>query len=152
MHGEPLVGTDLLLLASSIGLALSSVTVLESRSGTKKIDGETTVLADVFHMPQPEPMHGTNIILKFLNSVPPQSTDHNTRIASLIDSWKSGHYLRTTKERHLEKLAVLQPQSERYRENIHLLSDRIRMLFDTQNAVQQLDIELLDLLRVAEVN
>jgi hypothetical protein len=48
--------------------------------------------------------------------------------------------------------AEVQSKEGRLRENIRLLSDRTRMLFDTQWTVQQLDGELLELLRASEDN
>ena len=150
LSGEPKTGTELLLLASSIGLTLSTLSLLAGRSGTKKIDGGTTILADVFHLPQPTPDHNPEIVLKFLNSVPPQSASPKTRIETLVGGWKSGHYLHSTSEGQLEKLAVLLPPTDKHRENIGLIASRIRMLFDTQHTVEQLDAELLDLLRVVD--
>jgi hypothetical protein len=49
-------------------------------------------------------------------------------------------------------MAALESAVGKQRENIRLISDRIRMLFDTQYTVQELDVELLDLLRVADIN
>jgi hypothetical protein len=152
LHNEPKTGTILLLLASSIGLGLSSMSLLASRSGTKKIDGGTTVLADVYHLNQPEQDHNPLVVMKFLNSVPPQSLSKKTRIENLMDGWQRAHYLRSTSESNLQKMAALESAVGKQRENIRLISDRIRMLFDTQYTVQELDVELLDLLRVADIN
>lgn len=152
LHNEPKTGTILLLLASSIGLSLSSMSLLASRSGTKKIDGGTTVLADVYHLSQPEQDHNPVVVLKFLNSVPPQSLNKKTRIENLMNGWQKSHYLRSTSESNLQKMAALESAVGKQRENIRLIGDRIRMLFDTQYTVQELDTELLDLLRVADIN
>jgi hypothetical protein len=90
--------------------------------------------------------------MKFLNSVPPQSLSKKTRIENLMDGWQRAHYLRSTSESNLQKMAALESAVGKQRENIRLISDRIRMLFDTQYTVQELDVELLDLLRVADIN
>lgn len=152
LHGLPIAGTDMLLLASSIGLGLSTLSLIATRSPTKRIDGETTVLAHVFNIPHPDPPHRLDTIVKFMNSVPPECTDKKTRIETLMEGWKKGRYLRTTDEKHLKKLAAVQPEAHQYRENIRLISDRIRMLFDTQWTVQQLDGEMLDLMRAIDLN
>ena len=152
LHGHAVAGTELLLLASSIGLGLSTASFIETRSGNKKIDGETTVLARVFELPMSEPPHRFDTVVNFMTSVPPGSTDNKTRRQALIDGWKQGRFLRSTNEKNLEKLSALQPAAEKYKENITLISQRIRMLFDTQWSVQQLDGELLDLLRATDVN
>lgn len=152
LSGSSKVGTEFLLLGSSIGLALSSLSLLASRSGSKPIDGGTTILADVFHLDQPEQDHRPDIVLKFLNSVPPQSGSNKTRIETLMDRWQKAHHLRSTKEQQLQKLAALEPAVDKQKENIKLISNRIRLLFDTQYTVQLLDAELLDLLRVADIN
>lgn len=152
LHGLPIAGTDLLLLASSIGLGLSTISLIEMRSPSKKIDGETTVLANVFKLQQPEPQHRLETVVKFMNSVPPDSIDHKTRVESLIADWKKGHYLTSMNETHLKKLAAVQPEANQYKERIRLINNRIRMLFDTQWTVQQLDGELLDIMRAVDIN
>ena len=152
LDGKSVAGTELLLLASSIGLGLSTISLWETRSGSKKIDGETNVLAHVFDLPVTEPPHRLDTVIKFMTSIPPGSTSNKTRVQELIEGWKKGHHLRTTSEKQLERLSALQPVAQKYNENIRLLSDRIRMLFDTQWTVQQLDGELLDLLRATDIN
>jgi len=152
MHGLSATNTEFAIISSSVSLALSSLSLLESRSGTKKIDGNTNALADVFHLEYPEPVHKADIVTKYLNSVPPQSTDGKTRIAVLQEGWKKGHYLRSTSEEHLQKLASLVPPGKNYRENIGLIGQRIRMLYDTQTEIQQLDGDLLEILRAVDIN
>ncbi len=150
LHGNPRCGTELLLLASSIGLGLSFASLYEQKSPTKIIDGEPTVLANVFRIQSPEPLHRSDIVIKYMNSVPPDTFGGRSRIDILMDSWKRGHYLKSTEEKSLQKLAAIQPAGERYKENIGLIGDRIRMLFDTQWTIEQLDGELLELLRAAD--
>lgn len=152
LDGQNKTGTELLLVASSVGLGLSTLALIESRSGHKTIDGETNILANVFHLSRTNPEYDSNMVLKFLDSVPPEAKDKKTRIESLEEGWRKGHYLRTTNEMHLEKLAEVQPKEGKYKEDIRLLSDRVRLLFDTQWTVQQLDAELLELLRVTDLN
>jgi hypothetical protein len=150
LHNNPRCGTELLLLASSIGLGLSFVSLYEQRSPTKHMDGETTVLANMFRLQTPEPLHRPDMVIKYMNSVPPDTFGGRTRIDILMDGWKRGHYLKSTEERNLQKLAALQPVGQRYNENIGLLGDRIRMLFDTQWTIEQLDGDFLELLRVSD--
>ena len=152
LHGEPKTGTELLLLASSIGLGLSLASFYEARVGSKKMDGETTVLADVFRLQEPAQLHRPEMVMKYLNSVPPNTIGVRTRIDELMDGWKKGKFLKSTEERQLQKLAVLQPSGEKYRENISLVTRRIRMLFDVQYTVEQLDADLLELLRASDSN
>jgi hypothetical protein len=147
LHGDHRANAELLLVASSIGLILSSLSFAEARRGSKPMDGETTVLADVFSLPQPDEKDRPELIYKFLNSVPPGSITNKTRLETLMDNWKKGHYLHSSNEKDLEKLAALQPNGEKFRETSALLGNRIRMLFDTQYTVEQLDQGLLDILR-----
>ncbi len=153
LDGKNKTGTELLLLGSAIGLGLSSLAILQARSGTKRVDGGTTFLADVYQLQDPGPkMHQTDIVLKFLNAAPAGSAGGKTRRQALIDSWEKGHYLRRTSETHLNKLAALVPEGKKYREDIGLLANRIRMLHDTQWSIEQLDGELLELLRATDSN
>jgi len=151
LHGLPKTGTTLLLIGSSVGLGLSTIALSQQRSGTKKVDGGTTVLADVFQMELPSsPAHQTEVINGYMNAVPPNATDGKTRNQKLVEGWKRGKYLRTDSEINLQKLSAYVPAGKDYRENIHLLQNRIRMLYDTQYTVEMLHAELLDLLRVTQ--
>lgn len=152
LHGNPRAGTELLLLASSIGLGLSTVSFYVARTGSKKIDGGTTLLADVFRLEDSDPAHRADMVFKYLNSAPPGTIGGQTRIQDLMERWKKGHHLKSTEEKQLQKLAAIQPSGEHYRENIGLLNRRIRMLFDTQWTIEQLDADLLDLMRAADSN
>lgn len=151
LRDQPKTGSELLLLASSIGLLFSTLSLIESRSGTKKVDGGSTILADVFHIDaNDKPDHRIEIISNYLNSIPPGSAEQKTRIETLVTNWKKGKYLASEKRENLEKLAAVQPAGKHYRENIPLLTKRIRMLFDTQFTIELLHEELLDLLRTVE--
>lgn len=154
LDNHPTTGTKLLLLASSIGLGLSSLAFLEARRGSKEIDGGNTVLGQVFHLESPTPQdHDTEIVTKFLNSVPPSSVTKQSRVETLVEGWKKGHFMRAnSSEKSLQKLAAIQPPGKHYRETPGLLSTRIRMLFDTQYTIELLHEELLELLRATEVS
>lgn len=145
-------GIEILLVSASISLGLSALSIMASRSGKRKIDGKTTILADVFHLPQPEPEHTFGLITRFLNSPEPQSTDNKTRIETMIESWREHHFTRDSSETNLVRLASAQPQARKLKENIGLISARIHMLSDTQLSVEQLDIGLLELLRATNIN
>jgi hypothetical protein len=151
LHGYPITGTTLLLLASSIGLGLSTISFQQARSGSKKVDGGTTVLADVFHLDLPiTRAHQTDVVTNYMNAIPPISKDGKTRNQVLVDGWKKGKYLGNDKEKTLQKLSAYVPEGKTYKENIRLLRNRIRMLFDTQYTIEMLHEELLDLLRVTQ--
>lgn len=151
LNHKPIIGTELLLLASSIGLLFSTLSIIESRSGTKKVDGGTTILADVFHIDaNDKPDHRIEIVTKYLNSVPPTSTDGKTRIETLVNNWKKGKYLRNMQLENLQKLAAVNPEGKHFKENIGLLGNRIRMLFDTQYTIELLHEELVELLRATQ--
>lgn len=151
LHGYPITGTTLLLLASSIGLGLSTIAFTQQRSGTKKVDGGTTVLADVFHIDLPTPpTHQTDVVTNYMNAVPPNMSSGKSRNQILIDGWKKGKYLGNDSEKSLHKLAAYVPEGKHYKENIRVLQNRIRMLYDTQYTIEMLHSELLDLLRVTQ--
>jgi hypothetical protein len=152
LHNDPRAGTELLLVASSIGLGLSTAALIEARRGSKKMDTETTVLANVFGLKAPETLHKPEIVTKFMNAVPPDTKGDKSRIKLLMEQWQKEHYLHSTEEQNLRRLAAFQPQGQDYKENIKLISTRIRMLFDTQWTVEQLDEELLELLRATDLN
>ncbi len=143
-------GAELLLVASSVGLGLSIIqTIVQRQKGSKPIDGGTTTLAHVFNLQdQKEEQHNPEIVYKFLDS-PPLGTTGKSRKDLLIEDWKKGHYLQ--KKANLYTLAAMEKSPGKYKENIAILGNRIRMLFDTQWTVEQLDAELLELLRATDV-
>lgn len=145
-------GIEILLVSASVSLGLSALSIMSSRSGKRKIDGKTTILADVFHLPQPEPQHTFGLITRFLNSSPPDSTDNKSRMEILVDNWKEKRFLRKLDEPNLVRLASAQPAARKMKENIGLISTRIHMLSDTQLSVEQLDIGLLELLRATRLD
>ncbi|MBS1990396.1 MAG: hypothetical protein JSS83_07755 [Cyanobacteria bacterium SZAS LIN-3] len=151
LHGDARAGAELLLTGSGVGLGLSTLALLESRSGSKKVDGETTVLADIFELKhEDKQQHHPEVVMKYLNSVPPLTVNGATRRQTLIAGWKKGHYMHAKDERQMNTLAALQVPGTRQRENIGLLANRIRMLYDVQWTVEQLDGELLELLRATD--
>jgi len=152
LHGNPRAGSELLLLASSIGLGLSTISFIEARSGSKKMDMDPTVLTYIFGLDAPEPLHKPVIVTKYLAAVPPHTNGTKTRIEILKEGWEKGHYLKSTQERDLERLAGLEPDNVKFSEDLALYAARIRMLFDTQWTIEQLDGGLLDLMRAVDVS
>lgn len=152
LAGHPNTGTKLLLIASSIGLGLSTLSFIEARRGSKPMDGGGTILGNVFDLKDTtEPQHEFDLVSKYIHSVPPLSAGNKTRVELLVDGWRKGHYLKSTSEASLQRLSAIQPEGKKYRENIGLLNDRIRMLFDTQYTVEMLHEGLLDLMRATEL-
>lgn len=154
LHGKPTLGTELLLIASCLGLTFSTAAFLVNRTqGRKPVDGGTTVLADVFHLQKPTPdKHRADIVAAYMNAVPAGSVGNQTRIQELIENWKKGRYLRAqNSEVQLQKLSAIQPADKKLYENIRILNNRVRMLFDTQHMIQTLDADLLELLRATNL-
>jgi len=148
LHRKPVQGAELLLLGSSIGLGLSVISIIEMRSGSKPIDGETNVLADIFQLPySTEQMHHPEVVIKYMTSVPPGSASGKTRVQELKETWQHGRYLQASNDTHLRKLAAVRPAEGTYHENIGRMGERIRMLYDCQWTIEQLDGSLLDLMR-----
>lgn len=153
LHEQPKQGTELLLIDSAVGLTLSTVALLVNKTqGRKVVDGGATVLADVFHLQQPPANHRADVVVAYMNSVPPGSASSETRIQGLMSTWKKGHYLpASASEQQLQKLAAVQPPDKKLHENIRILQSRIRMLFDTKYTIEMLHADLLDLLRVTDL-
>jgi hypothetical protein len=82
-----------------------------------------------------------------MNSAPPGSKTSATRWQILVEHWKHGSYLRSMDEQNLRKLSSAVPAGTKMRENSALVAARMRMLFDTQSTIEQLDTGLLDVMR-----
>lgn len=150
LTGQSKAGGELLLIADSVGLALTALATAESRSGKKKIDGGTTILAEVFHLDSNDkPDHRIEVVTAYLNAIPPDSKDKKTRIEALVAGWKKGKYLTSESTDNLQKLSGINPTGQS-KEDIGLLTKRIRMLFDTQYTVEMLHEGLLELLRAVQ--
>lgn len=96
--------------------------------------------------------HQPKLVIKYLDSVPPNARDGKTRSQALIKGWKKGKYLRNMNEVTLEKLSAGEPAGKKYKIGANELQWRIRMLFDTQYTIELFHEELLELLRAAEIS
>lgn len=154
LNGRGALGSELLLLASSIGLSLSVLSFAQANIGYKKrVDGDATILTDVYKIQKPATdEHQPKLVIKYLDSVPPNSRDGKTRSQALIEGWKKGKYLRNMNEITLEKLSAVEPAGKKYKIGANEFQKRIRMLFDTQYTIELFHEELLELLRAAEIS
>lgn len=154
LNGRGALGSELLLLASSIGLVLSMLAFAQTNVGYKKaVDGDATILTDVLKIQKPVTTeHESKLVVKYLDSVPPGSRDGKSRSQALIENWKKGKYLRNMSEPNLEKLSAVVPAGKKYKIGAAEFNRRIRMLFDTQYTIELFHEELVELLRAAEIS
>ncbi|MBP7861137.1 hypothetical protein KA183_05600 [bacterium] len=154
LNGRGALGSELLLLASSIGLVLSMLAFAQTNIGYKKaVDGDATILTDVLKVQKPvSTEHESKLVVEFLDSVPPGTRDGKTRSQALIENWKKGKYLRNMSEPNLEKLSAVVPSGKKYKIGAAEFNKRIRMLFDTQYTIELFHEQLVELLRAAEIS
>ncbi|QQR56670.1 MAG: hypothetical protein IPG59_16930 [Candidatus Melainabacteria bacterium] len=154
LNGRGALGSELLLLASSIGLVLSMLAFAQTNIGYKKaVDGDATILTDVLKVQKPvSTEHESKLVVKFLDSVPPGTRDGKTRSQALIENWKKGKYLRNMSEPNLKKLSAVVPSGKKYKIGAAEFNKRIRMLFDTQYTIELFHEQLVELLRAAEIS
>jgi hypothetical protein len=148
-NDQPNTGTELIMTFNGVGIVLSSLALMQSRGGKRKLDSETNVLAHFLNLAPPDKYRFSPLLWEFLNSVPPNSTGSMTRREQLIAHWQEHHVVsKTEKQKRLSQLAAMPDVRGKGYDTIGLINKRLRMLFDVRAAVEALDGEVLDLLKV----
>ncbi len=148
LKGYSKAGNELFIIADSIGLGITAISLLGTHGGWRKNHTEPNSLADFFDL-RASGKHGfTPFVWSYLNSVAPARADGKSRRQYLQEIW-SKHGVTTynlNKKASLEKLGSM-PSCKW--DTINLVTNRIALLSSLREQFLQFDTELLDLLRNA---
>ncbi len=139
------VGDELFIISNSLGLAITTVSLLATHGGWRKNETAPNSLADFFNL-RANGIHGFSpLVWNFLNSSLTR-TDGKTRTAHLRELWKqySVSTMSLNKPGNLDKLASM--PSCKF-DTIKVVLNRISLLTSLSEQLGQFDTELLALLR-----
>jgi hypothetical protein len=142
--------SNMLNIVSGLAVgSLAGLTVLEQHGGSRPIPAHTNMLAETLGLSPPTEYRFSPEVWKFINSVPPASTDGRTRVEQLRGVWKEvkGTYPNVDKASVREKVSVYGPAHKKHSESIKLVKRRLNMLYDVQGLVGLFDNGLDELLR-----
>jgi hypothetical protein len=139
-------GNELFIVSNSLGLGITTISLLASHGGWRKNRSEPNSLADFFNL-RASGKHGFSpLVWNYLNSSSPKRTDGKSRREYLQETWskKSVSTMDLKNQRNLEKLGSM-PSCKW--DTINLVLNRIHLLTSLRDQFTQFDNELLDLLR-----
>ncbi len=128
--------------------ALAGLTVLEQPGGIRLVKAQPNAIGPAFGVGKPDDVLSANVV-KFLNSVPPTSTNGLTRAQGLLKYWKTSKVfsINVTKKSTLEKVAANGPAHHFYCERIKIIENRVHMLYDLRAVIDLMNIGLSEVLR-----
>lgn len=139
-------GNQLFAVANSVGLAITTISLLATHGGFKKIDTAPNSLADFFGLQKEGSFGFSPLTWDFMNSPDLERDASKTRRQFLHDIWKR-HQVVTVdidKERMKERLSAM--PSAKW-DSIKLVVNRITLLSSLGEKLMEFDTELLSLMR-----
>lgn len=131
------------IIAASTSVFLASMTVLERRSGKRKIDADPNALAGIFDIDSARAYYLPDVVWNFLNEPPPEGGA--SRKERLVKQWQTLRHLNPSNTTYIHRITATPLTEEEKTETVRILEDRIFMLHDLHAVVEQLDAELLEL-------
>ena len=143
LNHYPKAGNELFIVADSIGLGITTLSLLVTHGGFKKIDTEPNTLANFFGL---RADGFSPIVSEYLNSADPDITGSKPRKQYLLDLWKADRAVNVDLEkvRMQERLACM--PSAKWN-SIKLVVNRITLLSSLEQKFQEFDSQLLSLMR-----
>lgn len=153
-----LAGTDADVLATNrisivsaaTGSGLALLTMLEQRGGWRPGKAKPNALGAVFNKESEQKL--SPITIEYLNSVAPGSSKNMTRKAILLKYWKESKVLSVNinKDTTVQKLCAEGKAHRWWSETIHLINNRITMLFDLRAVTRSSNIAFGELLKAID--
>jgi hypothetical protein len=145
LQGNTRAGNELFAVANSVGIGITTVSLLATQGGWRKNQAAPNSLADLFDLQAPGRYGFSTPVWNFLNSSGPD-TGGKTRRERLMDYWYTNAVtnMDIKQRRNQEKLASM--PSCRY-DTINLVTNRIALISALREELGRFDVELLDLLR-----
>ncbi len=139
-------GNQLFAIANGVGLGITTLSLLATHGGFKKIDTAPNSLADFFGL-QKEGSYGfTPLVWDFMNSPDVERGGGKTRRQYLQDIWKQHKVVNVNIDNeHMKERLASMPTAKW--DSIKLVVNRITLLSSLGEKLQEFDVELLSLLR-----
>ncbi len=145
LKGYSRAGSEVFLAADGLGLGFTGLSFLALNAGWRKNETGPNSLADFFDLKPVSKQGFSPLVWDYMNSSSPSRTDGKSRRQCLLEFWSKNVATFDLKDRRsLEKLGSM-PSCKR--DTIKLVLNRIALLSSLREQFNELDVELLDLLR-----
>lgn len=145
LKGYSKAGGEVFLALDGLGLGFTCMSFLALHSGWRKNQQGPNSLADLFDLNSNSKQGFSPLVMSYMDSSSPSSTDGKSRRQYLLDYWSKNVATFDLKDRRsLEKLASM-PSCKR--DTIKLVLNRIALLSSLREQFNEFDRDLLDLLR-----
>lgn len=137
------------IMSGLIAIGLASGAFLERHGGYRPKRAEPNMLGPVLGIDSPAKVQYYPIVLRYLDTVPPDDSTNMTRRQQLIEYWKTAKLLnvKINSEASKQKIAATGRKHHVWDESIKLIGNRITMLYDLRAIMDLMDIGLSDLIR-----
>jgi len=149
LNGYTKAGNDMFVISGGIGTCLSTMALRLMRGGSRKIDTEPNMLANIFDFRQRGEYTFSPLITAYLNSPDPTSKNGKSRREELFQYWKE-HKITSVdlgKEKTLNNLAAMPGAKP---DTIKIVTNRIAMLHAVESKLEAFDGILLELLNATQ--
>lgn len=149
-----LYGNRLNIVSGYMVGGLTAAAVVERHGGLRSTQAQPNLLSSAFGLKNSSNFQLSPSLLKFLQAVAPTSSDGRTRMEELVEYWKVSKILSCDVQRQStrEKLSANGPSHHYWSENIKLMTNRIRMLYDLKAVVSLMNYGLSELLQAVDAD
>jgi hypothetical protein len=146
-NGDVLATNRISIVSAAVSSALALATMLEQRGGTRPDKAKPNALGAAFKKETEYKL--SPITIRYLNAVEPDSQTNLTRREVLIKYWKESKVLSVNikKDSTVQKLCVEGNAHRWWSETIHLINNRITMLFDLRAVMRSSNVAFGELLK-----
>lgn len=146
-NGDVLATNRISIVSAAVSSALALATMLEQRGGFRPDKAKPNALGAAFKKETEYKLSPTTI--RYLNAVEPDMQTNLTRREVLIKYWRESKVLSVNikKDSTVQKLCVEGNAHRWWSETIHLINNRITMLFDLRAVMRSSNIAFGELLK-----
>ena len=150
LKGHSKAGNQMFVIESGIGTLLSSLALVQLRGGSRKIDTPPNSLSNLFKLETKSTSSSGHsfspLVVAYLNSPTPQSTNGETHREYLLRQWKA---------RRASTMDIDNPKNQiklggadvKYRDTIKIVQNRLTLLHSLRARLNDFDADLFDLVR-----
>ncbi len=146
LNHYPKAGNELFIIADSIGLGITTISLLATHGGWKKNQRPPNSLADFFELRDPKQNEYSPLVTSFLNSPSTHSKDGKSRRQHLMEVWQTKD-VSTVNLNNKTTLAKVGSMPSCKWDSIKTVRNRIALLSSLRETFGQFDGDLLALLR-----
>lgn len=146
---EAFAGDQQFVISGGIGAGLTTLAILTTHGGWRKVDTGPNSLAEVLNLHPDSQYRFSPFVSSFLNNPSPDSTDGRSRREVLNDDWKKYRVSTMKLDRQKTREALSAMPSHKY-DTIKLVTNRIALLHSLKKELEAFNVEVLDLLRATD--